>query len=228
MSKTAEMYDLTTTLDLDALSSLHPGSTILVSNVEAAPDDIVHDVLVDGARAGDGAIGVSTDGDGADWAAHIDRESGGFPDHSVGVIDCQAEGGREHTQLENGTFHYSVPGPTDLTGIGIGITNCVTHFEEMKIDGARLGLTSLSTILTATDRKTTFKFCHVLASRLDAAGLLGVFSIDASAHDKQTLQILKQAFDGAVELRDNGKTREARVRGLGESTAAWTPIRLDG
>jgi hypothetical protein len=225
MSKTAEMYDLTATLDLDALSSLHPGSTILVSNVDgSAPDDIVHDVLVDGVRAGEGAIGVSTDGDGTDWAAEIESESGGFPDHSVGVIDCQAEEERENTQLENGTFHYSVSGPTDLTGIGIGITNCFTHFEEMKIDGARLGLASLSTILGATDRKTTFKFCHVLASRLDSAGFLGVFSIDASAHDEQTLQIVKQAFDGEVELRNNGGTREARVRGLSESTSAWTPV----
>jgi len=225
MSKTAEMYDLTTTLDLAALSSLRPGSTLLISAGDGlAPDDIVHEMLVDGIRAGEGAIGVSTDGDGPDWAAEIDRETGGFPDHSVGVIDCQADGQRGNTQLENGVFHYSVPGPTDLTGIGIGLTNCFTHFEELKIDEARLGLTSLSTVLFATDRKTTFKFCHVVTSRLNAAGFVGVFSIDTSAHDEQTLQVVKQAFDGTVELRDDGGTREARIRGLGEAAPAWTPI----
>lgn len=225
MSKTAEMYDLSTTLDLDALSSLRPGATILVTSADGSnPDEIVYDALVDGIHAGDGAVAVTTDGDGTDWATDFHTATGGFRDHSVGVIDCQADGEREDAQLENGAFRYSVPGPTDLTGIGIGITNCFGHFDEMNIDGARLGLVSLSTILSATDRKTTFKFCHVLASRLDSAGYLGVFSIDASTHDEQTLQVVKQAFDGVVELRDNGETREARVRGLGESNSGWTPI----
>jgi hypothetical protein len=224
MSKTAKMYDLSTTLGLDALSSLGPGSTILVSGARSAPDDIVSDVLVDGVTAGEGAIAVSTDRSGTDLARDIDSATGGFPDHSVGVVDCQAEDDRVDTQLKNGAFHYSVPGPTDLTGIGIGITNCFTHFEELQIDQARLGLASLSTILSATDRKTTFKFCHVLSSRLDSAGFLGVFSIDASAHDEQTLQVVKQAFDGEVQLRDDGTGREARVRGLGESAPAWQSV----
>jgi hypothetical protein len=225
MPRTAETYDLSGTLDLDALSALHPGSTILVTSADGSnPADIVSDALLDGIHAGDGAIAVTTDGDGTDWAADIHTATGGFRDHSVGVIDCQGDSGREDTQLENGAVHCSVPGPTDLTGIGIGVTDCFTHFEEMNIDGARLGLVSLSTVLSATDRKTTFKFCHVLASRLESAGFLGVFSIDSSAHSEQTLQVVKQAFDGEIELRDDGGTREARVRGFGGSAPAWKPV----
>ncbi len=32
-------------------------------------------------------------------------------------------------------------------------------------------------------KKTVFKFCHVLSSRLDSAGYIGVFTIDSGAHD---------------------------------------------
>jgi archaellum biogenesis ATPase FlaH len=79
-------------------------------------------------------------------------------------------------------------------------------------------------MLTYTDRKTVFKFCHVLSSRLDAAGYLGVFTIDTGAHDEQTIQVIKQAFDGLVELRQSDAGREARVVGIADSPTAWAAL----
>lgn len=223
MSKTAEMYDLSETLDLAPLSSLPPGSTLLLSG-GSGTRALVQSVLVDGIRDGQGAIPVSTDRSGSDWIDEIAAATDGFPGYTVGAIDCQARDDRESTQLANGALQYSVTDPTDLTGIGIGITKCLSRFDDRAVTEARLGLSSLSTILAESDRKTTFKFCHVLASRLQSAGFVGVFAIDSTAHEDRTLQVVKQAFDGEIELRDNGGTREARVRGLAGKKTSWTPV----
>jgi rhamnogalacturonyl hydrolase YesR len=69
-----------------------------------------------------------------------------------------------------------------------------------------------------------FKFCHVLSARLDSAGFLGLFTIDSGAHDERTMQVVKQAFDGLVEVREEGGTRQARVRGLEPEPSAWVDL----
>jgi len=61
-------------------------------------------------------------------------------------------------------------------------------------------------------------------SRLDAAGYVGVFTIDSGAHDDQTLQVIKQAFDGLVEVREDDGTRQARVLGLSSNPSDWQDL----
>ena len=121
-------------------------------------------------------------------------------------------------------YVHHVGSPSDLTGMGIGITESFERLHDAGIDQGRLGLSSLSTMLTYSDKETVFKFCHVLSSRLDAAGFLGFFTIDSSAHDDQTLQVIKQAFDGLVEIREVERGREARVRGLQPGPSEWVEL----
>jgi len=226
MSKTANhMYDLSGVLPVEALSDVRAGSTLLISGPAlSGKDEFALDVLGDGVRDGQGAIAVTTGGDGTDWITDIDARAGSVPGYSVAAIDCRSERGRSEEELDNEAFHYSVAEPSDLTGIGIGITKCFSRLQNAGITETRLALTSLSTMLTYSDRKTTFEFCHVLSSRLDSAGFLGVFTIDSSAHDEQTMQVIKQAFDGQIELRNTDGATEARFRGLDTGTTGWLSL----
>jgi len=219
------MYDLSDVLAIEGLDAVRPGSSLLVSGPTlSGKDEFVHDVLADGVREGQGAIAVTTTGSGTDWIADIDAATAEFPGHSVAAIDCRGDRGRSEQELDNGAFHYSVADPSDLTGIGIGITKCFSRLRDAGVTEARLALTSLSTMLTYSDRETTFKFCHVLSSRLASAGYLGVFTVDSDAHGDQTMQVIKQAFDGQIELRERDGVHEARLKGLGVDTTGWVSV----
>ncbi|PSP24347.1 hypothetical protein BRC61_02265 [Halobacteriales archaeon QH_10_65_19] len=219
------MYDLSHVLALDGLAAVRPGSTLLVSGpAMSGKDELVREILADGIRDNQGAIGVTTDSDGVDWIADIEAAASEFPGYSVAAIDSGGDRGRTERELDNGSFHYSVADPSDLTGIGIGVTKCFSRLQDAGVTEARLALTSLSTMLTYTDRQTTFKFCHVLSSRLGSAGFVGVFTIDSAAHDDQTMQVIKQVFDSQIELRESNGVREARLRALDAGTTDWTEV----
>jgi len=72
--------------------------------------------------------------------------------------------------------------------------------------------------------QTVFRFLHVFTGRVQSADALGIFVIDSTAHDQQTMSTLKQLFDGQVELREaDGSGSEIRVRGVGTQTD-WKPM----
>jgi len=219
------MYDLTSVLEFDALSEVRPGSSILISGpAMSGKERLAYDVLADGLRKGNGAVVVTT-GDGAGSVVEEFRSLvPDLDDSQLGVIDCRGEGGTDEAAIGNAHAHH-VSSPGDLTGIGIGITKALEGLHNAGNEQGRLALVSLSTMLTYTDKKTVFKFCHVLSSRLDSAGYIGVFTIDSGAHDDQTLQVIKQAFDGMIDVRDaEGGGREARVLGLAGEPTDWQDI----
>jgi KaiC/GvpD/RAD55 family RecA-like ATPase len=219
------MYDLSSVLEFDALREVRPGSNILVSGpAMSGKERLAYDILADGARNGDGAVVVSTS-DGASTIVNDFRDLvPELEESQLGVVDCRGEGSGDSGSLD-GAYVHQVSSPGDLTGIGIGITKALEGLHNSGRDKGRLALVSLSTMLTYTDKKTVFKFCHVLSSRLDSAGYIGVFTIDSGAHDEQTLQVIKQAFDGLIEIRDAaGGGRECRVLGLAGEPTPWKEI----
>ena len=217
------MYDFADVIDVGAATQVTPGSSVLVSGpAMTGKDALLFDLLADGGRDGEGAVGVTTGDRAADWIGGLESRAPGVADHQLGVIDCRAE--RNHDDPDSGVYVHHVGSPSDLTGMGIGITESFERLHDAGIDQGRLGLSSLSTMLTYSDKETVFKFCHVLSSRLDAAGFLGFFTIDSSAHDDQTLQVIKQAFDGLVEIQEIESGREARVRGLRPGPSEWVEL----
>ena len=219
------MYDLSALLDVDDLAAVEPGTSILVSGpAMTGKEAFVVDALADGLDGGEGAIAVTTNGPADDIVAGLEERVADLDHARVGVIDCRAEGNREEEETEAGAYLHHVGAPSDLTGIGIGITKSFERLHESGLDRGRVALTSLSTMLTYTDRQTVFKFCHVLSSRLDNAEFLGLFTIDSSAHDEQTLQVVKQAFDGMIEIRENEGVREARAMGVNPDPSEWIEL----
>jgi KaiC/GvpD/RAD55 family RecA-like ATPase len=215
------MYDLSSVLEFDALREVRPGSSILLSGpAMTGKQRLAYDILADGARDGDGAVVVTTSDKAATVAEDFRDRVPELEGSQLGVVDCRGEGGTEQGVIDGVSVHQ-VSSPGDLTGIGIGITKALEGLHNAGRTRGRLALISLSTMLTYTDKKTVFKFCHVLSSRLDAADYIGVFTIDSGAHDQQTIQVIKQAFDGLIEVRDADSGREARVLGLANEPTNW-------
>jgi KaiC/GvpD/RAD55 family RecA-like ATPase len=215
-------YDLTEPLGFDALESVRPGSNILVSGpAMTGKSDLAFSMLAEGSRRGEGSIVMST-GDPAEVV--FDDFRGRVPDldeSRLAVVDCRGDGGRSSDRTDGGGLVYHVSSPGDMTGIGIGITKGIETLANNGAQNGRFALDSLSTMLTYTDRKTVFKFCHVLSSRFDSKGYVGLFTIDTGAHDDQTIQVLKQAFDGMIEIREEDDRRQARVVGLAGTPTEW-------
>ena len=222
------MYDLSNVLETEAVSEIRPGTSVLIAGpAMTGKENLAMDILADGSRQGEGALVVTTGDDADSVVEDYERRVTGMNNIQFGVVDCRAEGSSGRggdADTPPGLYIHHVSSPGDLTGIGIGITKTLESLHGSGATEGRLALVSLSTMLTYTDRETVFKFCHVLSSRLDAAGYMGVFTIDTGAHEEQTLQVIKQAFDGLIEVRESSGTREARVLGITDSPTDWTAI----
>ncbi len=72
--------------------------------------------------------------------------------------------------------------------------------------------------------QTVFRFLHVFTGRVQSAEALGLFIVDSTAHDNQTMSTLRQLFDGEIEVREaEGDESELRVKGVGK-TAGWQSL----
>jgi KaiC/GvpD/RAD55 family RecA-like ATPase len=219
------MYDLTSILDVEAASAIEPGTSLLISGpAMVGKDALMLDALGAGARAAEGTVAVTTSGTAESLLDELGDRAPELTERNVAIVDCRAEGDRHDEESADGAYLNHVSSPADLTGIGIGITKSFERLHDVGRERGRMGLTDLSTMLTYTDKQTVFKFCHVLSSRLDSAGYVGLFTIDSSAHDAQTLQVLKQAFDGMIEVAERDGTRQARLRGVRPEPSPWIEL----
>ena len=219
------MYDLTSVLDFEALAEVRDGSSILICGpAMTGKEQLAYRILFDGLADEEGALVVTTNDSAKNVVEEFQANVADLDNSQLGVVDCRGEGGHDGDGID-GAYVHRVSSPEDLTGIGIGITKALEGLHNAGRTKGRLALVSLSTMLTYTDKQTVFKFCHVLSSRLDAAGYIGVFTIDSGAHDDQTLQVIKQAFDGLIEVRDDESTgRQARVLGLANEPTQWQAL----
>lgn len=223
-NETRATYDLTPVLDLEEAIGIEPGASILLSGPSMlGTEELAMDLLAAGLRQEEAGVALLTNHAADDVLADIHARVPGVRRRLLGCIDCRSESGRVQQHLEEG-YVYSVPDPSDFTGIGIGITNAFDHLDTHAAKNCRVVCSSLSTMVTYSDRETTFRFCHVLTALLDSSGYLGLFTIDSDVHDDQTLAILKQTFDGLVELREHEGQREARILGLHPEPTEWTRI----
>jgi KaiC/GvpD/RAD55 family RecA-like ATPase len=216
------MYDLTSVLDFEALSAVRPGTSLLISGpAMTGKEALAFDILRDGLDDGEGAVVVTTN-DPADAIA--ERFRADHPDLAqgqLGIVDCRGDGDDGDV---DGVYTHHVSSPGDLTGMGIGFTEALETLHRGGRQRGRLALSSLSVMLTYTDKKAAFKFCHVMSSRLDTAEYIGAFTIDSGAHDDQTLQVIKQAFDGMIEIEEAEGGRRVRVLGMGGGPSDWQEL----
>jgi KaiC/GvpD/RAD55 family RecA-like ATPase len=180
---------------------------------------IAFDILSSGTNSGEGAIVVTT----KDSARKVLSEYEGFvstpSDADIGVVDCvtKQQGG---SNVEDDRRVKYASSPVDMTGIGIKLSEFLEEFYEVRGHHQnRILLHSVSTLLMYSDLQTVFRFLHVFTGRVQSADGLGVYVIDSTAHDDQTMNTLKQLFDGIITVEE-GDGDDPVISSMGIRTSA--------
>ena len=195
------MYDLSPALDAE----VQPGTNILLAGPPLTGKRALgFDILAAGIDAGDGAVVVSTKDSAQRVLGDLERRFD-YEDQPVAVIDCVTRQQGINDVAEDERIKY-VSSPVDMTGIGIKLSEILEEFYQTReIKHNRVMLHSLSTLLMYSDLQTVFRFLHVFTGRIQSVGGLGLFAIDSTAHDDQTMNTLKQLFDGIVTTHEDGE-----------------------
>jgi KaiC/GvpD/RAD55 family RecA-like ATPase len=192
------MYDLNPHLDAEVT----PGTNLLLTGSPlSGKRSLAMDVLAEGTADGDGAIVVTTK-DGAERVLQDYENRTPYGGKPVAVVDCVTR--QQGADVRDSDRIKYASSPVDMTGIGIKLSEFLQAFGDRGIDRNRIMVHSLSTLLMYADLQTVFRFLHVFTGRIQSVDGLGLFSIDSSAHDEQSLNTLKQLFDGIVTVPDDG------------------------
>jgi len=195
------MYDLSPVLD----ANVDPGTNLLISGPPlTGKRTLALDVLADGTESGEGAIIVTTK-DSAKRVLEDFASRTPYEDRPVAVVDTVTRQQGVSDIIENERVKYT-SSPVDMTGIGIKLSEFLEAFyQDRGIEQNRIMLHSLSTLLMYSDLQTVFRFLHVFTGRIQSVDGLGLFCIDASSHDDQTMNTLKQLFDGIVTTSEDAE-----------------------
>ncbi|MFC7129538.1 RAD55 family ATPase [Haloferax chudinovii] len=193
------MYNLGADLDVE----VEPGTNLLlVGPPLTGKRSLALDILAAGTRNGEGSVIVTTK-DGADriltdFGKRLDYE--GKP---VAVVDCVTKQQGVGEVRDDERIRYT-SSPVDMTGIGIKLSEILQeYYQDRGLSENRIMLHSLSTLLMYADLQTVFRFLHVFTGRIQSVGGLGVFTIDADAHDDRTMNTIKQLFDGIITTHED-------------------------
>lgn len=193
------MYDLSPHLD----SQVDPGTNLLISGPPlTGKRSLALDILADGVDDGESAVIVTTK-DGAESVLQDFSNRTAYKGAPVAVVDCVTRQQRIEDVRSLSRIKYT-SSPDDMTGIGINFSEFLEAFyETQEIENNRVVLNSLSTLLMYSDLETVFRFLHVFTGRIQSVDGLGLFCIEEPTHDNQTVNTLKQLFDGIVTTSEN-------------------------
>jgi len=185
------MYAFSSPIDV----TVAPGTNLLVAARETADArSLALDTLVEGITDGDSGIIVTTEAIDVlgDIYQHTDTKA------PLGVVDCRA--GSDHTLDIDANTVTQVTAPDELTEMGIALSELLEAFTARETDRVRVVFHSLSTLLAYNSLETVFRFIHVCIGRVEAAGGVGLYTVDTTAHDTQSLTTLRQLFDGHITV----------------------------
>ncbi|WP_207588528.1 RAD55 family ATPase [Halomontanus rarus] len=206
------MYDLA---DVRPDTEIDPGTNVLVAGPPlTGKRQIALDILASGAQRGDGTIIVTTKDSADKVLSEFTSIVGDVDDASVGIVDCVTKQRGIGSVEDDPRIKYA-SSPVDMTGIGIKLSEFLQEFYEVRgLTQNRIMLHSVSTLLMYSNLQTVFRFLHVFTGRIQSADALGVYVIDSTAHDDQTMNTLKQLFDAVIEVEE-GDGSEPNIRTAG-------------
>lgn len=97
----------------------------------------------------------------------------------------------------------SLPDPTDLTTLGVKLTETVSAWTDDGVE-VRLRFDSLTPLLQYVSARTLARFLHVLTNKLAMADVPAHFHLDPMAHDSQTVYTLASVCHARVEVDGDG------------------------
>ena len=187
-------------------TSVDPGTNLLVSGPPlSGKRRLALAILAHGTRRGEGAIVVTTKDNASRILSEYDALLGetDLSTANLGIVDCVSKQHGATELTEDDRIRYA-SSPVDMTGIGIDISELLNEFYvDRGLRRNRILLYSLSTLLMYSNLQTVFRFLHVFTGRIQSADALGIYVIDSTAHDDQTLNTLKQLFDGIIEVGED-------------------------
>jgi KaiC/GvpD/RAD55 family RecA-like ATPase len=180
-----------------------PGTNLLLEGPAlSGKTDVGYDVLRHGAENGEGSLVVTN----RDSAERVRAERAALFEHDtpVGLVDCVTKHQGQGSIVDSEMVQYA-SSPDDMTGIGIKFSELLQDFyNDLGFKRNRALFVSVSTLLMYSNVQTVFRFLHVFTSRVENAGALGLYVIEADAHDDQATSTLSQLFDGVVRVDDDG------------------------
>jgi len=191
------MYELGPAFDNNTVEE---GTNILISGPPlSGKRHLMMEGLAHGANGGEGSVIVTTRDSSdrvlTDFESLLDNPE----DADIGIVDCVTQHQGRSTEDTSRVKYTS--SPVDMTGIGIKFSEFVEEFyTERNITQNRVAMDSLSTLLMYSDLQTVFRFMHVLTSRIEDADAIGIHVVESTAHDAETMNTLKQLFDGMVSI----------------------------
>ena len=196
------MYDLSSVI---ADTTVSPGTNILISGpAMTGKRQLALEILADGTVRNEGTIVVTTKDSAKRVLSEYGELVGDLENATIGVVDCVTKQQGVSSVPDDDRVKYA-SSPVDMTGIGISLSEFLQEFyTERRLRRNRIMLYSLSTLLMYSNLQTVFRFLHVFTGRIQSADALGIYVIDSSAHDEQTMNTLKQLFDGIIELDEQG------------------------
>ena len=209
------MYDLADVLP-DA--ELDPGTNLLIAGPPlTGKRRIALDILASGSMQGEGSIVVTTKDSAEKLLEEYASRVEDIDAVDVGVVDCVTKQRGVGNVTDDARIKYA-SSPVDMTGIGIKLSEFLEEFYEVRGHRKnRILLHSVSTLLMYSDLQTVFRFLHVFTGRVQSADALGVYVIDSTAHDDQTMNTLKQLFDAVIEVEE-GEGEEPTLHTAGIAT----------
>ncbi|MBX0284754.1 RAD55 family ATPase [Haloarcula salinisoli] len=178
-----------------------PGTNLLVSGPPlSGKRSLAMETLAVGARRDEGTIIVST----RDSAARVHDMFGPLVDGEteVAIVDAVSQHIGRSTDIDMTSYASS---PRDLSEIGVKFSEFIQSFyTDQQREHNRVMVDSLTTLLLYSNLQTVFRFLHVFTSRVENVDGLGLYTIESTAHDAETLSTLDQLFDGTIELDADG------------------------
>lgn len=124
------------------------------------------------------------------------------------VRGAAASGGPTGTVTAGNVTATSVSSPSDLTGLGIEVSECLSDWAAAEAD-AVVCFRSLTTLLQYADIQRVFRFLHLLTGRIESLGARAHFHIDPEAHEPREMATLRNLFDRVYQLNPDGQWYEA-------------------
>lgn len=196
---------------------LAPGTNVLVSGPPlSGKRALVRGLLHEGLDDGEGAIVISTQDTASRVRSTYDLPAPEENGSLVGILDCVTD--HIGQSERDGDLVKYAGAPKDMSGIEIKFSEFIESFYgERSIDRNRIVFDSITTLLLYTNLQQAFHFLHAITGRIEEIGAVGVFVVDSTVHDEQTMSTIRQLFDGEIETSVD---EEPRVQLPGEGGPA--------
>lgn len=201
--------------------AVRPGTNLLVTGPPVTGKRrLAREVLQRGMDDGQGAI-VITMRDPAERVQRLfDDASNGNDENRIGIVDAVTEHvGRSQTEAEMIRYASS---PSDMTEMGIKFAEFIEYFHcERGTPRNRVMVDSITTLLQYSPLQTVFRFLHAVTTRVVEVEAVGVFVVESTVHDGETMNTICELFDGVVETDPDG-TLTVDVPGVDDFPGART------